>query len=100
MQMLDTSFISGRDRRPDMSLDSFKWLVSDRWSAYGTYPPILTTRILRALRCRTMALGGLGAGVHNVTSDARNEIAGVRGMMNSRNGCICVCRKFLLEAEG
>ena len=69
MQILDTSFISGRDRRPDMSLDSFKWLVSDRWSAYGTYPPILTTRILRALQRRIIALGNLGTGVHNVISD-------------------------------
>ena len=54
--------------------------------ANGTYPLILTTRILRALQYITMVVGNDGAGVRSVIPDAGNDSVGVRNiMMNGRN---------------
>ena len=74
-----------------MSLGGLKRLLGDGWSANCTYPPILTTNILRALRWVTIAVGNDGAGVFNVILDAGNDHVFVRDVIrNSRSGFICV----------
>ena len=83
-----------------MSLGSFKWLLSDGWTTYDTYLPILTTYILRDLQRFTVAVGKGGAGTYDVIPDGRNEREGIcDSTMNGGNCCIRVYCEFLLEAE-
>ena len=65
----------------------------------GTYPLILTTRILGPFQRVTMAVGNNDEGVRNLILDAGNDGVGVHDItVNGRNGCICVCCKSLLGA--
>ena len=83
-----------------MSLGGVKGLLSTRHNTSGTYPLILTARILGALQRAAATVGNSGAGIHNVAPDAGNDgicPCGIR--TNSRSGCVCIYCEFLLEAE-
>ena len=47
-----------------------------------------------------MNIGNTCAGIYSVIPDARNDGMSICEIMtNSGNGCVCVYREFLLEAE-
>jgi len=74
-----------------VSLGSLKWLLGDRRGTNGTYPPMLTTHILRTLHCVAMAVGNNGVGVPNVVPDARNNDAGARDIVVNQQKWLYLC---------
>jgi len=73
-----------------------KCLLDEGWDTKGTYHPILTMRILGALRQVTTTVENRGGSVHNVALDARNDGVDVRDIVV--NGRICGCCECLLGA--
>ena len=77
-----------------MGLGRNKYLLDKGWDTKGTYHPILTARILGALRYVTTTVENSGGTVHNVILETWNDSVGARDI--AANGCVCGCCECLL----